>query len=183
MAVVCALLAITGAVRSPPNGQAMSRRSLFASTAALGVGVALPAFAADPFDTNRLVLGYNQVQDLLDNWDTRTMTKEGARDADVVRKVLGLRSTADPLFQLEKLLQKSVSKTDPDRLEEWIEATDSLNTHVNNANEFAYTAAFGEYNPGGGKDQVDKYMELSHKELQLVSSDLKKVLDLLSLKP
>mmetsp|Transcript_6936 Transcript_6936/g.16995 ORF Transcript_6936/g.16995 Transcript_6936/m.16995 type:complete len:88 (+) Transcript_6936:515-778(+) len=68
-------------------------------------------------------------------------------------------------------------------IEEWIEATDSLATHVNNANEFAYTATFGEYNPGGGKDQVEKYLEFSRKEMELVSTDLKKVLDLLSLSP
>jgi len=210
---VCALLAAAG-----PGPRPALRRSVLTSAAAFGVGVALPkppARAADPNDTGRLVLGYKEIEGLLKNWDEQTTTKEGARNADAVRKVLGLRSTSDPLFQLDKLLQKSVSKTDPDRLEEWIAAVDSLSTHVNNAvrapprpavggapvqmsvlaphrsvapprpslcqNEFAYTAAFGEYNPGGGKDQVEKYLEMSRKELVLVSEELKKVIDLLNL--
>ena len=124
----------------------MSRRGAL-SSAALSLGLAVggaPAIAVqDPSDTSRLVVGYRNIKSLLDNWDVQTTTKEGARDADVVRKALGLRSTSDPLFQLDKLLQKAVSKTDPDRIEEWIESTDSLSTHVNNANEFAYTSAFG----------------------------------------
>ncbi|KAJ1633225.1 hypothetical protein T492DRAFT_982162 [Pavlovales sp. CCMP2436] len=165
------------------QGPVLARRSLLASVAAATFGAALPAFAADAGDTQRLVVGYNQIQSLLKDWDTVTTTVEGKRNADIVRKVLGLRSTTDPLFQLDKLLQKAVQKSDPDRIEEWIEATDSLATHVNNANEFAYTATFGEYNPGGGKDQVEKYLEFSRKEMELVSTDLKKVLDLLSLSP
>lgn len=161
----------------------MSRRTLLASAVVFGAGAVLPANAADSADVTRLVKGYNDIQFLLNDWTALTTTKEGARDADKVRKVLGLRSTSDPLFQLDKLLQKAVSRTDPDKIEQWIEATEKLNISVNNANEFAYTAAFGEYNPGGGKDQVDKYLELSHQELINVAKNLKTILDLLSLTP
>ena len=39
----------------------------------------------------------------------------------------------------------------------WIEAVEGWNSHVNKVNELAYTSSFGEYNPGGGKEQVAKY--------------------------
>lgn len=123
-----------------PEGPALTRRSVLA----VGVGVSgfrlspLPAGAAqDPTDLNRLVQGYKNMEALLSDFDAQTTNKEGEREADPIRKALGLRSTSDPLFQLDKLLQQAVRKTDPDRLEEWVEATESLNTHINNANEFS----------------------------------------------
>lgn len=140
-ALVAPGLLSDGALRRPAGPPSALRRSVLTSVAALGLGAALPTLPAravqDPNDVGRLVKGYKEVEALLANWDAATTTKEGARNADVVRKVLGLRSTDDPLFQLDKLLQKSVKKSDPDRIEEWVEATDSLSTHVNNANEFA----------------------------------------------
>tara|TARA_B100000524_G_scaffold246963_1_gene132640 strand:+ start:67 stop:210 length:144 start_codon:yes stop_codon:yes gene_type:complete len=33
-------------------------------------------------------------------------------------------------------------------------------------NELAYTSSFGEYNPGGGKDQIAKYLELAREEVR-----------------
>lgn len=176
----------TRAARSPIAQ--FSRRSALLTGAALGAQSILPvlpvlAAGQDPNDLSRLVRGYKNVKYLLDNWEKATTTDQGERDADVVRKALGLRSTDDPLFQMDKLLAKAVKKSDPDRIEEWIDATDDMNTHINNANEFAYTSAFGEYNPGGGKDQILKYLELSRVELVGVEKDLKKVLELLNLSP
>eukprot|EP00307_Rebecca_sp_RCC1486_P010250 CAMPEP_0119411428 /NCGR_PEP_ID=MMETSP1335-20130426/4178_1 /TAXON_ID=259385 /ORGANISM="Chrysoculter rhomboideus, Strain RCC1486" /LENGTH=200 /DNA_ID=CAMNT_0007436065 /DNA_START=1 /DNA_END=603 /DNA_ORIENTATION=- len=186
-----AALVLASAAASTPRALArtqpclaLSRRSAMFAGAALSVGAALqPAFAAgqDPTDLTRLVKGYKNVKFLLDNWERETTTSQGEKDADAVRKALGLRSTEDPLFQMDKLLSNAVKKSDPDRLEEWIDAADDLNTHINNANEFAYTSAFGEYNPGGGKDQILKYLELSRVELVGVEKDLKKILELLSL--
>lgn len=177
--------AARSAARQPAAPHSAMRRTVLASAAALGLGAVLPALPAsasqDPNDATRLVRGCKEIDALLKNWEVETTTKEGARNADIVRKVLGLRSTEDPLFQMDKLLKKSVTKADPDRLEEWIDATDSLSTHANNANEFAYTATFGEYNPGGGKDQVEKYLEMSRNELLLVSRDLRTIIGLLGL--
>eukprot|EP00306_Pavlova_sp_CCMP459_P010302 CAMPEP_0185185660 /NCGR_PEP_ID=MMETSP1140-20130426/3466_1 /TAXON_ID=298111 /ORGANISM="Pavlova sp., Strain CCMP459" /LENGTH=193 /DNA_ID=CAMNT_0027751865 /DNA_START=19 /DNA_END=600 /DNA_ORIENTATION=- len=189
-AVILLASAITGVIVAPQRivpaqcHHGIGRRGAVVSAfaAVASAGVSLPAFAVqDPTDITRLQKGYKNIDYLLTHWEQETTTNEGARDADAVRKALGLRSTEDPLFQLEKVLQKAVQKTDPDRIEEWIDASDSLNTHVSNANEFAYTSAFGEYNPGGGKDQIDKYLELSRKELEGAAKDLKKICELLNL--
>ena len=44
------------------------------------------------------------------------------------------------------------------------------------AQELAYTASFGEYNPGGGKDAVKKYMDQSLEKCELGVLDLEGVL-------
>ncbi len=40
----------------------------------------------------------------------------------------------------------------------------------------AYTASFGEYNPGGGKDEVKKYMNQSKEKCEQALVALKDVL-------
>jgi hypothetical protein len=59
-------------------------------------------------------------------------------------------------FQVAKLLAAPTTqdKVDPDRFEDWISSTEEFNSHINKINELAYTSSFGEYNPGGGKEQV-----------------------------
>ena len=48
---------------------------------------------------------------------------------------------------------------DPDVLERYYEATEEWNTAVNMSNSMAFISQFGEYNPGGGKDEVLKYLD------------------------
>ena len=47
---------------------------------------------------------------------------------------------------------------DPDNLEPIFEASEEWNTAVNMSNSMAFISQFGEYNPGGGKDEVLKYL-------------------------
>lgn len=78
---------------------------------------------------------------------------------------MGLRSTTDPLFQIEKVFDKiKYMDVDPDNLEGIFEAAEEWNTAVNMSNSMAFISQFGEYNPGGGKDEVLKYLEESKKQ-------------------
>ena len=60
-------------------------------------------------------------------------------------------------------------------------STSCWTTHSSDAREFAYTASFGEYNPGGGKDTILKYIELSRESLKLARKDLGSVCSQLGL--
>mmetsp|Transcript_31505 Transcript_31505/g.76320 ORF Transcript_31505/g.76320 Transcript_31505/m.76320 type:complete len:158 (+) Transcript_31505:214-687(+) len=83
------------------------------ATAAFGLGSSLsPAVAAGGTpptkeELERIKIGYKQIQYLLENFEQETTTcrengGECKRDAEPIRRVLGLRSTTDPLFQIEK---------------------------------------------------------------------------------
>jgi len=159
----------------------MSRRSTFG----LSLIPLLPhaaVAAQDKNDLTRLPKGLKEIDFLLNNWNQETTNPvSGAADPDRVRLYLGLRTTTSPLFQVEKLLTAAQTKVDPDNFEQWIEAVESWNSHLNKVNELAYTSSFGEYNPGGGKDQIEKYLELAKGEVVLARASLAKVIELLEL--
>ena len=165
----------------------MSRRSVL-----LGASAGLMATAAAPTaalaaqnvnDAARLQKGLKEVQYLLDNWDKETTDpNSGERSPDRVRFFLGLRTTDHPLFQSDKLIA-ALQKQLPDDVdfEEWIEAVEGWNSHLNKVNELAYTSSFGEYNPGGGKEQVKKYLDLAQAEVVLSRDSLQTMIKLLQL--
>lgn len=134
----------------------------------------------------RLTTGYRGIDDLLKNWDTATfkscpkdqvaLAAECVRDPDKIPTALGLRSTTAPLYKIEALFKDAIQSGDVDDIDQWTEATDGYIQHSTSAQEYAYTASFGEYNPSGGKDQVAKYMDLSKNELVLARDALKSVL-------
>ncbi|EOD06247.1 hypothetical protein EMIHUDRAFT_249981 [Emiliania huxleyi CCMP1516] len=167
------------------------------------------AFAAaqDPNDLSRLKKGLDSVQFLLDNWDRETVDpNSGADSPDRVRFFLGLRTTDHPLFQVDKLLIKA-QKSLPDDVdfETWIDSVEGLNSHIAKINEapagpstctcpacaagmwrsrytrLAYTSSFGEYNPGGGKEQVRKYLLLAKEEVVQARDSLQTMVTLLKL--
>ena len=129
--------------------------------------------------------GYDGIEALLKNWDKETFIKCGQegqvtlaaecdRDANKVPAALGLKSTDAPLFKVEKLFKAAIT---PDvDIDAWNLATEQFVQHSTSAQEYAYTASFGEYNPSGGKDQVAKYMDLSKDELVLARDALRDVL-------
>jgi hypothetical protein len=95
----------------------ISRR--VAISAAVGMsailGQAQPSLAGSappsPEEIARIKLGYKQIQYLLANFEQETtVCKENGgeckRNAEPIRRVLGLRSTTDPLFQIEKVFAK-----------------------------------------------------------------------------
>lgn len=100
-----------------------------------------------------------------------------------MRKVLGLRSTTDPLFQIEKVFAKvkNMDDIDPDKLDAFFEATEDWNSCITMSNSMAFISQFGEYNPGGGKDEVLKYLEESRKQVIMAEKALKIIMDCLDL--
>ena len=127
---------------------------------------------------------------LLDNWEQETTecTKQAGGGGectdqpDKVRYYMGLRTTDHPLFQLDKLYAKAQTKLPDDAdFEEWIEATEGLASQIAKINELAYTSSFGEYNPGGGKEQVRKYLLLCQEQVIKSKGSLESIIKLLKL--
>jgi hypothetical protein len=48
------------------------------------------------------------------------------------------------------------------------------------SNSMAFISQFGEYNPGGGKDQVLKYLNESETQVTLAKKSLKTIIDALT---
>jgi len=187
------------ALNTSKNTPKVVSRKSFLSTAFVGAAsslvvpsVAFAAGTAPPTkeELDRIKVGYEQIRYLLDNFDKETTIcregggKECKRDAEPVRRYLGLRSTTDPLFQIEKVFDK-VKYMDQDiDLESFFEATEKWNTAQNMSNSMAFISQFGEYNPGGGKDEVLKYLNESKKQVILAEEALKTIIECLnSLKP
>lgn len=100
----------------------------------------------------------------------------------LILSALGLRSTTDPLFQIEKVFAKVKNMDlDPDQLEAFFEATEEWNSAMNMSNSMAFISQFGEYNPGGGKDEVLKYLNESKKQVEIASKSLKIIMDCLGI--
>lgn len=110
--------------------------------------------------------------------------------------------------QVNKLLVNAQSRVADEDFEKWIEASEGFDSHVNKINELAYTSSFGEsvgeptlwpgesvlprdkvsrtiaptsrrYNPGGGKEQVAKYLNLAKEEVILARDSLKEMIAIL----
>lgn len=172
----------------------MTRRGILQSAAAASfVTLISPniAFAGGVPPTKeelqRIKTGYENIEYLLANYEAETTVcrengGECKRDADPVRKYLGLRSTKDPLFQIEKVFDKvKYMDIDPDQIETFFEAAEEWNSAVNMSNSMAFISQFGEYNPGGGKDEVLKYLEEARKQVITAKGALKKIIDALGL--
>ena len=181
---------------TPESSTSISRRQALSSAAAFGLGNLLypqqqawAAAGAPPSqdELDRLRKGYEQINYLLDNFEQETtVCKENGgeckRDADAVRKALGLRSTTDPLFQIEKVFAKvKYMDIDPDQLEAFFEATEDWNSAMNMSNSMAFISQFGEYNPGGGKDEVLKYLNESKKQVEIAQKALKTIMESLGM--
>lgn len=138
-------------------------------------------------ELQRIQTGYNGIQYLLNNWEKETTTcrengGECKRDAEPVRRYMGLRSTTDPLFQIEKVFDKvKYMDIDPDQIETFFTATEEWNTAVNMSNSMAFISQFGEYNPGGGKDEVKKYLDESEKQVIIAEKALKTIINILEI--
>lgn len=185
------------AIATTTKTTAVSRRQAcmisFSMTHLLCAPAAVHAAAAGPAPTKeeleRLRIGYKNIQYLLDNFDQETTVcrengGECKRNADAIRKALGLRSTTDPLFQIEKVFAKvknmESEDLDLERLEAFFDATEEFNSATNMSNSMSFISQFGEYNPGGGQDQVLKYLIESKKQVESAQKALKTILEVLN---
>lgn len=180
--------------------QPLDRREAFA-TAASAFGLSsliaqqLPSVAVaasggpTPEELERIKVGMKQINYLLDNFDQETTVcrengGECKRNADAVRRALGLRATNDPLFQIDKVFAKVKDlDLDGDKLEGFFEASEDWNSALNMSNSMAFISQFGEYNPGGGQDEVLKYLNESKKQVILAQKALQKIMECLDISP
>jgi len=174
-----------------------SRRELLTSTVTTFVSVVSLGMNPDvamaagqgptPDELARLKLGSERMDYLLDNWEKETTVcrengGECKRDAEPVRRFLGLRSTTDPLFQADKIFAKiKYMDVDPDDLEKIFEATEDWTAAVTMSNSMAFISQFGEYNPSGGKESVEKYLEESRKQVVTAKTALTTIMNGLKL--
>jgi Ca2+ transporting ATPase len=160
---------------------------LVGSGAAHAATAAAAAGGPTKEDLERIKVGYRQITYLLDNFEKETTVcrengGECKRDADPVRRALGLRTIDDPLFQIDKVFSKVKNMDlDPDQLEAFFEASESWNSALNMSNSMAFISQFGEYNPGGGKDEVLKYLNESKKQVVVARDSLKTIMDCLGI--
>lgn len=184
--------ASTTAVNAAAASSSVSRRDVFgrvcAGAALAFTAAAPPASAASTPPTKeelaRIQTGYDKIQYLLANWEKETTVcrengGECKRDAEPVRKYMGLRSTTDPLFNIEKVFAKIrfMEDLDSDKLEGFFDAAEGWNTAMNMSNSMAFISQFAEYNPGGGKDEVLKYLTEAETQVNLAEKSLKTILD------
>jgi hypothetical protein len=137
-----------------------------------------------PEEIKRIQIGYEQINYLLDHFEEETTVcrengGECKRDANAIRKVLGLRSTTDPLFQIEKVFAKfknlNLDDADVD-IEALYDAAEDWNSSISMSNSMAFISQFGEYNPGGGKDEVLKYLLESKKQVLFAKDALQTIM-------
>jgi hypothetical protein len=180
------------------NDEPCSRRDMFVKSALATVsssvisvlgnpGIALAGAPPTKDELARIKTGHDQIVYLLENFEKETTVcrengGECKRDADPVRRYLGLRSTKDPLFQIEKVFDKvKYMDIDPDNIETFFEAAEEWNTAVNMSNSMAFISQFGEYNPGGGKDEVLKYLEEAKIQVINAEKSLSKIMTCLEI--
>jgi len=70
---------------------------------------------------------------------------------------------------------------DADKLESFFEASEDWNSAMSMSNSMAFISQFGEYNPGGGKDEVLKYLNESKKQVILAEQALKTIMECLDI--
>jgi len=67
-------------------------------------------------------------------------------------------------------------------LENFFVASEDYNSAMAISNSMAFISQFGEYNPGGGKEAVLKYLEESQKAVIVAQTSLKTIMETLNLK-
>lgn len=171
---------------------AVSRRAWFYSAATAASSLLAPLVAPPPAraapvitpeEIARIQTGWQQINYLLDHFEEETTVcrengGECKRDANAIRKVLGLRSTTDPLFQIDKVFSKFklLPLEDFDKLEALYDAAEDWNSSISMSNSMAFISQFGEYNPGGGKDEVLKYLLEAKKQVLLARDALRTIM-------
>jgi len=145
-------------------------------------------------ELQRLVQGYKRLQYLLTNWEAETtVCIRGCkgkyencgctRDPVVVQAYMGFKSMNDPLFKAGDLMLRASSlvKTD-EEFERYNAAMEKWNNKADAGNILAYVSSWGEANPGGGQDEIARYLEKSRKEVVESANLLKTIIDCLGVK-
>lgn len=142
-------------------------------------------------ELKRLAYGYQRLQYLLSNWEKETtVCIKGCkgkyescgctRDPGVVQAFMGYKSMEDPLFKAGDLMLRASALVQTDEeFERYNEAMEKWNNKADAGNVMAYVSSWGEANPGGGQDEIARYLEKSRQEVQESARLLKVIIDIL----
>ena len=196
------LLAAPALLALPPQVRAAATGGGFQDSQFTSIGggppklVNVPALTKgepSPQELQRLVLGYQRLQYLLANWDKETtVCIKGCvgkyescgciRDPLVVQAYMGYKSMNDPLFKAGDLMLRASSLIESDaEFERYNAAMELWNRKAEAGNVMAYVSSWGEANPGGGQDEIARYLEKSRKEVVDSANLLKTILDCLKI--
>ena len=133
-------------------------------------------------ELSRLQKGHARVKYLLDNWDAETKVcgrsimsdnerkqvirtnAGGGTDACirtplVVQDYLGYKSTADPLFKVDKLMLRAAPLAG-DAQDDYLDIVEAYRENADQTAVLAYTSSWaGEENPNGSAENIENYLE------------------------
>lgn len=144
-------------------------------------------------DKANIVAGYKRLQYFLDNWEAETTVCNTGQETTFgdkcertpvkVMEYLGFKSMNDPLFKAEVTMKRLKDIVPSDSEVDFYDAIDSFYQNAEEANSMAFVSSWGESNPGGGKDRIQLFIERAKKNVVASRDSLKKVMDILDLKP
>lgn len=157
------------------------------------VGALAKLTKGEPSDAElkRLAVGYQRLQYLLANWEKETTVcikgckgKYEAcgciRDPVIVQAYMGYKSMDDPLFRAGDLMLRASPRIESDAdFDKFTLLLERWNLKADDGNVMAYVSSWGEANPGGGQDEIARYLEKSRKEVVLAADLLKEICGLL----
>jgi hypothetical protein len=119
---------LTSAILIATTSSIVTRPPAALAAAAAAGGAGEPP---TPAEIERIRTGHDNIRYLLAHWEEETTVCKSnggqcERNADACRRYLGLRSTTDPLFQIEKVFAKVrfIEDIDPEKLDAFFEATE-----------------------------------------------------------
>jgi hypothetical protein len=123
-----------------------------------------------PEELQRLAYGYQRLLYLLANWEKETTICikgcKGAyescgclRDPVIVQAYMGYKSMEDPLFKAGDLMLRASTLISDDDFEAYNAAMEKWNNKADAGNVMAYVSSWGEANPGGGQDQILRFLK------------------------
>jgi len=155
-----------------------------------GLPLGAGAYPQEATDRENVVKGYRRLSYLLDNWEKETVICGRSdnpyvgceRQPEKVMEYLGYKSIKDPLYRSDKTLMRLSEVVADSKYTDYVTAMETYVDSSEESNGQAYVSSWGEANPGGGKDNIDRYIEKSKKNLIVAKNSLGKIVDLLDRK-
>ena len=95
---------------------------------------------------------------------------------------MGYKSMDDPLFKAGDLMLRASTLVPDASFDKYNEAMEKWNNKADAGNVMAYVSSWGEANPGGGQDQILKYLKKSKTDVEESVALLKTIIELVGVK-
>ena len=104
------------------------------------------------------------------------------RDPIIVQAYMGYKSMDDPLFRAGDLMLRASYQVSDKDFDKYNDAMEKWNNKADSGNVMAYVSSWGEANPGGGQDQILKYLKKSKTDVEESVALLKTIIELVGVK-